>query len=458
MKSALEPIFHAIDAAGGRPLLVGGCVRDELLGIAIKDVDIEVFGLPYDQLLEVLESFGRTATVGRSFGVIKLWLDGLEFDFALPRLDSKVAPGHTGFVVEHDHTLSPEQAAKRRDYTINSMARTMAGELVDPYNGRADLDAGILRATSGQFVEDPLRVLRGMQFAGRFRMRVEPDTALMCRGLSVEFETLAVERIWAEFVKLCSKSVQPALGIQFLIDTGWLDKFPELADMHNSPQDPEWHPEGCVLTHTMHCMNAMVQIADREQLADDDRTTLMLAILCHDIGKPVTLAKNDAGRYTNFGHAERGVPIAEAFLRSIGAGARIIERVLPLVKYHMVHLSLATSDVSAKFIRRLARNLAPATIQDLALVMEADMSGRPPLPAGPHPTSTRMLEVASELQLQAEAPKPLVLGRHLIALGLKAGPGFKPILDAAFEAQLNGEFGDVDSGVSWVQASGLLST
>ncbi|OED39349.1 hypothetical protein AB833_15555 [Chromatiales bacterium (ex Bugula neritina AB1)] len=448
----MKKLLEAIQQAGGTPLKVGGCVRDNLLGIDNKDVDIEVYGLPYDQLVRVLEKFGRVATVGRSFGVIKLWHEGEEYDFSLPRRDSKTGRGHKGFVVEHDHSLSPREAAMRRDYTINSMAESTDGELIDPFNGADDLRAKILRATSPQFVEDPLRVLRGMQFAARFEMRVEAQTAEMCRTLAGEFDTLAIERIWTEFVKLCCKGQQPGLGIQFLIDTGWLELFPQLQDMHNSPQDPEWHPEGCVLTHTMHCMNAAVEVADREGIEGEDRLVLVLALLCHDIGKPVTLAKNEAGRYTNFGHAEKGVPIAEDFLKSIGATTRVIERVLPLVKYHMVHLSLEIDNISHRFVRRLARNLGSATISELAMVMEADKSGRPPLAKGAHPTSVEIVKLAEELALQHEPPMPIVQGRDLIRhFGVKGGPSFRKVLDAAFEAQLNGEFDNVTDGINYLR-------
>ncbi len=456
-ETAMNHVLDALEKAGGRALTVGGYVRDQLLGIDNKDIDLEVYGLPYDQLVDILGEFGRVATVGRSFGVIKFWHNDTEYDISLPRRDSKTGKGHKGFVVEADHDLSPREAALRRDYTINAMAQTRDGELIDPFAGAADLKAKILRATSPHFVEDPLRVLRGMQFAARFEMRVESETAAMCRKLADEFSTLPVERIWTEFAKLCTRGRVPGNGIQFLIDTGWLELFPGLLAMKDSPQDPQWHPEGCVLTHTMHCMNAASDIADREQLSDDDRLVLILAVLCHDIGKPVTLAINDEGRYTNHAHAERGVPIAEAFLTSIGANSRITNRILPLVKYHMVHLSMPdVSHVSPRFIRRLARNLGSATIKELAMVMEADKSGRPPLPAGTDDRTLRMVEIAQELEIEHKPPAPLVQGRHLIShFGVTGGPAFKSVLNAAFEAQLNGDFDNTNDGIEWLIQQGL---
>lgn len=459
ISAVMTQVLDAIENTGGRSLVVGGCVRDRILGIDNKDVDIEVYGLPYDRLVEVLESYGRVATVGRSFGVIKFRSGDDEFDFSLPRRDSKVGKGHKGFVVQTDHNLSPREAAKRRDFTINAMAETRDGELIDPFSGEADLHSRILRATSPQFAEDPLRVLRGMQFAARFEMRIEPETAQMCRQLRIEFCTLPVERVWAEFEKLCTKGRKPGMGIQFLVDTGWLEVFPELHAMQDSPQDPVWHPEGCVLTHTMHCMNVATDIADRECMEEEDRLIFLLAMLCHDIGKPTTSIRNDEGRYSNPAHAEKGVPIAESFLTSIGAPTRVLDRVLPLVKYHMIHLSLGSIDhVTPRFIKRLSRNLGCATIRELSLVMEADKSGRPPLPRGVDVRSAHILTVARELAMALEPPVPLLKGRDLIEhFGVKGGPQFKVVLDAAFEAQLDGEFENVDEGIAYLVKNKLVN-
>ncbi|HEX9439454.1 MAG TPA: polynucleotide adenylyltransferase, partial [Roseiflexaceae bacterium] len=196
----LQPILSAIESAGGLPLIVGGAVRDQLLGYALKDIDIEVYRLSIEQLAEVLTPFGRLDAVGRSFGILKLRLPGgREFDFALPRRESKIGAGHRGFLAAPDPTMTPREAAARRDFTINAMALTPAGEILDFFGGQADLHARILRHTTAAFAEDPLRVLRGMQFAARFDMRLAPETAALCRALLAEAPTLAIERIWGEW-------------------------------------------------------------------------------------------------------------------------------------------------------------------------------------------------------------------------------------------------------------------
>lgn len=446
----LEQVLPALESAGGNVLFVGGCVRDQLIGAVSKDIDIEVYDLPCDQLIEVLSQFGKVAKVGVSFSVVKMWAENQEFDFSFPRRDSKAAPGHAESIVQAN-TLTPREAAFRRDFTINSMARTQKGELLDPFNGEQDLNDRLLRATSQHFSDDADRVLRGMQFAARFEMTVEAETAEICRDLKAGFGALARERVWAEFKKLCEKGVKPSMGIQFLIDTGWLELFPELHAMLDSPQDPEYHPEGCVLTHTMHCMDAAADIASRENVTGEDRLVLVLSMLCHDIGKPATASLNAEGRYTHLAHAEKGVAIAQSFMQSIGANARIIERVKPLVKYHMVHLSLQGNPVTERFVRRLAVSLGSATINELNMVVEADMSGRPPIAKGVHPTSIAIVEMAKKLELDLEAPVPLVQGRHLIEhFNVCGGPAFKPVLDAAFEAQLNGSFDTVDGGLAYI--------
>lgn len=447
----LDSIFAEISKAGGYGLRVGGCVRDKYLGIDSKDIDIEVYELSYDELVAVLSKFGQPKTVGR-FSVVKLTVDGLEYDFCLPRRDSKVAAGHKGFIISTFKSLSPQEAALRRDFTINSISEDANGVLIDPYNGIDDLNNRVLRATSGHFVDDPLRVLRGFQFAARFGMVAESRTVEMCKQLRHEFHALSIGRIWYEFEKFAMKATKPSLGIQFLVDVGWLECFPDLFAMLGSPQDPIWHPEGCVLTHTAHCLDAAVEIADREGVHGEDRVVLMMAVLCHDIGKPATLSKNDFGRYINHGHAEAGVPIAERFLKSIGAFPRIIERVLPLVRFHMVHTSLNEESITHQFVRRLSRNLGNVSIAELAMVMEADHSGRPPLPKGLNPLTQVILDRAVEVAVHDAMPKPILLGRHLInEFGLQPGVEFGVILKDAFEAQLRGDFNDLSGGLDYVK-------
>ena len=241
----LQPILEAIQAAGGWPLIVGGAVRDILLGHAPKDLDVEVYRLDVERLTAALAPFGRIDAVGRSFGVLKLRTPaGQEFDFALPRRESKIGAGHRGFLAAPDPTMTPQEAAARRDFTINAMAITPDKQVLDFFGGQEDLRAHILRHTTAAFAEDPLRVLRGMQFAARFDMRLAPETAALCRQLLPEAPTLAVERIWAEWWKWAVKGVRPSAGLRVLEETGWISLYPELEELIGCPQDPLWHPEG----------------------------------------------------------------------------------------------------------------------------------------------------------------------------------------------------------------------
>jgi tRNA nucleotidyltransferase (CCA-adding enzyme) len=443
----------------GRPRLVGGGVRDWLLGLEPKDFDLEVGGTDFETLHRALAPFGSTDVVGRSFGVIKVRsrTSGAEYDFSLPRRESKTGAGHRGFAVAPDPTLSEAAAAARRDFTINAIALDpFTGALIDPHGGQRDLAARVLRHTSAAFAEDPLRVLRGMQLAARFDLALAPETAALCREISDTFRELPVERVWGEWQKWAEKSARPSRGLAVLEETGWLKHFPEVAALRGTPQEPEWHPEGDVFTHTQHCVDALARLGEWQQAAPARRRLLMLATLAHDFGKPATTVRQEkrgALRWTSSGHEPAGGPIARRFLRRLGAPLELDDPVCQLVVHHLAHHHGQRDDFSAAQIRRLARKLAPATIDDLALVMTADALGRPPLHTPEtHALIAQLRAQAHALALADTAPKPILLGRHLLPLGMKPGPQMKPLLDAAFEAQLDGAFADEAGAIAWAQA------
>lgn len=443
----LQNILQNIVAAGGRPLLVGGWVRDKLLNLPSKDVDIEVYGMTADQLIPVLQKYGRVDAVGKSFGVLKLRVDGEEYDFALPRRENKQGQGHRGFMVEVDPNMTVEEACARRDFTINAICYDpLTDQYIDPMDGRADLDDGILDPCSEHFKEDPLRVLRGMQFAGRFDMIPSQTCVRMCREVRDEYATLPVERIWGEWQKWAEKSQSPSQGLWFLYRVGWLDLYPDLQKLVGCEQSPDWHPEGDVFDHTLYVCNEMANICDREGICGEDRAVLMMAALCHDLGKPDTMEVTDRIRTPK--HAEVGVPISEKFLQSIGCFPRIIERVLPLVKEHLAHMNTH----SARSVRRLSLRLYPATMRELTLLVEADCSGRPPIPKGLPPAMADLLQLAEKVAVVEDKPQPILLGRHLIHLGIQPGKQMGLILKDAFEAQLDGHFATVEEGIEWFKA------
>jgi tRNA nucleotidyltransferase (CCA-adding enzyme) len=442
----IQPILDAIQAAGGRPLIVGGTVRDALMGAAPSEFDIEVYDLPIEQLLDLLAGFGRVDAVGRSFGILKLRLPGgHQIDISLPRRESKIGAGHRGFLATPDPTMTPREAAARRDFTWNALAVTPEGELLDFFGGAADLSAGIIRHTTAAFAEDPLRVLRAMQFAARFNMRLAPETAALCRTLLPEASTLATERIWGEWQKWALKGRVPAAGLRVLAETGWLTLYPELVALINCPQDSLWHPEGSVWLHTLYVCDAAAAIAAREQLGDDQRAVLLFAALCHDLGKPATTATGADGRIRSPGHAQAGVEMTEALLHRIGCPRALIAQVTPLVREHMAHISMQVSD---RTVRRLALRLAPATIRQWGRLVEADHSGRPPLPAS-NPGAT-IVALAEQLSVSTGRPTPILQGRDLIAIGMQPGPALGELLNRAYLAQIDGAFDSVETGLEWL--------
>jgi len=454
----LRAMLEAVRRAG-RPRLVGGGVRDWLLGLEPKDLDVEVAGVDFEALHRALAPFGATDVVGRSFGVIKVRssASGAEYDFSLPRRESKTGAGHRGFAVAPDPSLSDADAAARRDFTVNAISYDpFTGTLIDPLGGQADLKARILRHSSAAFVEDPLRVLRAFQLAARFDFTLAPETAALCRTIADAYAELPVERVWGEWEKWAVKSLKPSRGLDVLEQTGWLRHFPEIAVLRGTPQEPEWHPEGDVFTHTQHCLDALVALDGWREADPARRRRLTLAVLAHDFGKPSTTAyaeRRGVMRWTSPGHEGAGGPLAEAFLRRIGAPLELTAPVTALVVYHLVHHRGHNSGYSEAQVRRLARKIAPATLEELALVMTADSNGRPPLES-PDTMAliARLRARAKDLALEHAAPRPLLQGRHLVAIGRKPGPEFKPLLDAAFEAQLDGAFTDEAGAVAWLKA------
>lgn len=446
-------VIDAVRAAGGRPYVVGGFVRDAIVGVASEDVDIEVYDLELSDLIDLLERSGlRVDAVGRAFGVLKVSRPGEDaIDLSLPRRENRVGSGHKGFVVEHDGVLSIEDAAARRDFTINAMLwDPLKKDVIDPFGGVADQAAGILRRVGPAFSEDPLRVLRGMQFCGRFDLAADAGTLRAARAMREEYDTLPVERVWAEWMKWASRSRVPSAGLHFLRQSAWLERYPELVALIACPQDPEWHPEGEVWTHTLHCCDAAARIAERDELGAEERGVLVLAALCHDLGKPETTVRAEDGRIRSAGHAE-ATHLTESFLARIGCPKAIVNRCVALMRRHLAHIGFGGS---ARAVRRLARFLGQAgeTIEMLVRLIEADHDARPPLSGGLPADAKRLLEVAEEVQLKDSVPQEILRGRHLISRGVEPGPAMGVILAEAYEAQLDGVFGDLEGALDWLES------
>jgi tRNA nucleotidyltransferase (CCA-adding enzyme) len=425
----------AIRTEGGRALLVGGWVRDRLRGHPSKDVDLEVFGLPVERLARLLARFGPVNAVGESFAVFKV--AGL--DVALPRRESKVGRGHRGFQVEGDPSMTPVEAARRRDFTINAIAwDPLADEYVDPFDGRADLARGVLRVVDpATFGDDSLRVLRGIQFAARFHLDMDPQTRALCRALPLD--DLPAERVWGEFEKLLLLAERPAEGLALALDLGALDRWmPECLPLVGCPQEPAWHPEGDVWTHTL-------QVVDEARRRIDDlprpkQVAVMLGALAHDFGKPATTAFSD-GRIRSIGHEEAGVAPARQWLGRLQVhtmeGYDVRTQVLGLVAHHLKPGDWYKSPtrVGDGAFRRLAQKV---DLELLARLAEADCAGRRP---GRFDCSamTWFLARAQALGVEHAPPRPFLLGRHLLPLGVPPGPAMGDLLRRVYERQLDGQ-------------------
>ncbi len=436
-------IARRVRDAGGRAVIVGGWVRDRIMGRPCKDVDLEVYGVHADALRPLLLEFGSVNTVGESFTVYKV----ADVDVALPRRESKTGRGHKAFAITGDPDLSFEEAARRRDFTINAIAwDPLADEYIDPFDGRADIRARLLRAVDSRtFGEDSLRVLRAIQFAARFEFNLDPATHDLCRTLPLD--DLPAERIWGEVEKLLLHAARPSIGFALALDLGVVDRlFPEIKALVGCEQEPEWHPEGDVWVHTL-----MVIDEARKRIDDLDRprqVAVMLGAVCHDLGKPPTTAFVD-GRIRSIDHEQAGVAPATAVLDRLNIhtmeGFDVRREVLGITAHHLKPgmFRQSPTPVGDGAFRRLAQKV---DLELLARVAKSDCLGR----TGGFDCSAMdwFLERARELGVQHAPPEPIVKGRHLLALGLRPGPQVGAVLRQIYERQLDGSIATLEDGIA----------
>jgi tRNA nucleotidyltransferase (CCA-adding enzyme) len=316
------------------------------------------------------------------------------------------------------------------------------------------LDGKILRAVSPAFAEDPLRVLRVCQFAARFDATVEEGTVTLCRSLVDEMRTLPTERFWEEVKKLLLKSKKPSRGLEAMREVGALSLFPELEALIGVPQDPVWHPEGCVWTHNNMVVDAAVRVLSEDGVTDEDeRLVVLLGALCHDLGKPlVTEFKEgkDGPRWRAHDHEEQGVEPTRSFLARIGCPPYLVEPVVAIVASHLKPFQMYRDQASASAIRRLALKV---NMTQLCRVARADFLGRTTPDAlscadsREIPDTVWFMEQASRLKVTMSAPAPIVMGRHLLEKGFIQGPKMGEMLKEIFQRQLDGEFEDLTGGL-----------
>ena len=452
-------IAASVRTAGGRALIVGGWVRDRLMGRESilrpragstasdaegpKDIDIEVYGIPSDRLRSLLEAVGRVETVGESFQVYKVG----DIDVSLPRRESKAGRGHRGFDVTGDPSMTIDEAARRRDFTMNAVAwDPLTEEYLDPFGGREDIKRRLIRVVDPRtFPDDSLRVLRAVQFAARLQFTIDEATRLLCRTISLD--DLPPARVWGEFEKLLL-APQPSIGFALAMDLGVVSKlFPELQALAGCEQEPEWHPEGDVWVHTLQVIDRARERID--DLARAQQLAVMLGAVCHDFGKPATTAFVD-GRIRSMDHEEQGVAPATAFLDRLNVhsidGYDVRRQALGLVAQHLKPgmWFKVREEVGDGAFRRLALKV---DLELLARLAKADCLGRSP---GMFDCSAMdwFLERARSLGVEHRAPTPILLGRHLLELGIEPGPRMGQILRTVYEQQLDGTVTNLDEATA----------
>jgi len=441
-------VCEAVKEKGGLALVVGGFARDVTLDkfeyhLKPKDIDIEVYGIKDDDLKKILENLGRLEVAGEAFKVFKLKTENMSgmLDVSIPRRDSKTGKGHKGFKVEGDPNMLVKEAARRRDFTINALALDpLTGEILDFYGGIEDIKNKTLKATDAKtFVEDPLRVLRAVQFAARFGFNIDEETKELCKSL--DLTELPKERIGEEWLKLLDKASKPSIGLEAALELGVLDQLhPEIKALIGVPQNPEYHPEGDVWTHTKLVLDAAARVAEENNSGKEEKLILMLAALCHDLGKAVATKIEESGKITSHGHDSESLPLTEKFLKALNINNDKINKVLLLVKDHMFIHQKSNSDPSDATIRRLARRLYPTNIRELANLATADIRGSTRIkPGEKYPEAEVLVKKALELDVRDSKPTPLIMGRDLLEIGFKPGPIVGKTLKEIEELQLDGK-------------------
>lgn len=437
----VQAMARELREAGGRAFLVGGVVRDACLGRTSREADLEVYGLEPGRLETLLRGHGTVLEVGRQFAILHLVVPEGRIEVSLPRRESKTGPGHKGFAVQADPRLDPRTASLRRDFTVNAMLLDpLDGELLDFHGGREDLARGLLRHVSEAFAEDPLRVLRAARFAARFGWRVAPETVALCRRL--DLSELPAERLEGEWKEILLRGARPGRGLEVLEDTGALRWFPEVAALRGVPQDPVWHPEGDVFHHTCRCLDAAARYL-REGM--EDPWSEMLAVLCHDFGKPAA-TRLEGGRWRAPEHDRLGEEPTRSFLARFSRERDLPEKVVPLVREHLrpSQLWLDRERVGDAAIRRLSTRVSlPALVR----VARADGAGRLAPFEDPWPPGEWLLQRAASLGVRDRRPEPLVRGRDLLALGLRPGPVVGRVLGRLYEEQLEGLLPDREAAL-----------
>lgn len=425
-------IIYKIKLYGGIPYLVGGAVIDILCNTEPKDYDIEVFHLSYANLINILKEFGEPDLIGNKFGIVKLKADGLDLEFSIPRRESRYGLKHQDFNIELVENLSIEEAARRRDFTVNTIyAELPLGNITDPYNGLRDLKHGLLsHVNKSTFVEDGLRVFRGIQIIGRKLKDSSLNLNYLVKNMFMlgDLKNVPGEAVFGELDKLFMKAESFTTAAEYMEQTYLLDFFPELKAMQNTPQSKKWHPEGDVWEHTKLVMDQAFEY--RDEVPKEWRQAFMWGMFLHDIGKPITVNSETLSCY---GHDKAGGKIAKEFLEHLKAPKKLTDMVVQIVTGHMRPRQLVQGKCKMGSWRKL-QNVCPLNI--LAYVSMSDSDGRGFSPKGKDGEYKDILEAWNKLDCPASIINPILLGRHLIERGHTPGKKFGVILGVAYKYQI----------------------
>ena len=453
---------HVLDSLSevGQPYLVGGCVRDILIGKDCKDFDIEMYGVPQDELGELIQSRfgGSSEQVGKQFGVFKVG----DFDISLPRTETQTGEKHTDFDVVPDHTLDPMTAARRRDFTINAMMYDVKeGTILDFFGGEEDLSNGLIKHIDDEtFVEDPLRVYRAAQFAARFGFNIDPSTQELASQM--DLSKLPIERVNEEFTKMLLKSDTPSIGLDALSEMGVLSRyFPEIAILDETPQRDDYHAEGDVFIHTKMVLDRATDVIKRFP-SDKEKITIMLASLCHDLGKPSTTEYHSDGSVSQHGHEAAGIDPTRSFLSKLTREVDLINDVEFLVENHLLPPNYFRSKTSDATFRKLINRYGMRRLKLLSAVSEADILGRlnraedggieEPDNDATEWFNLRLDEVAEKSNLTLEGTiKPLITGHELKDMGFTEGRELGDILRDIKSHQETGQIADSSEATEYVR-------
>ena len=456
-----------------------------------QDLDIEVIGLSFEDLTGILSPHFQLGEVGKAFKVLRL--AHLPIQIGTARLEIATGAGHKdfktisfgeeGWPAENVHFAA---AAQRRDFTMNALGLRLCSssfkkcnvedelgltalgsvvELEDPTGGIEHLSGGILQIVSERFSEDALRSLRAMQFIARFSLDPTNSCMKACAATYTALKDYPKERICEEWNKMLLQGWDLRAGLEFLVDTKLIRLFPELENILNVPQNPKHHPEGNVWEHTLQCMEAFSEFRiNHPEWPKDDLLVLGYAVLCHDLGKSAATAADAKGELIAHNHENISYMLAKEFMSRLFDPADVrIALVQKLCGAHMRPMELYKNKSGPAALRRLS--LAVDGRLDLLLALvHCDQNGRnhPADPALSKPADYEAISWIREESAKAsiklhEKPKAILLGRHLIQhFNIPPGPKLGLLLNAAFEAQMDGKFGTEEEALLWMKGSGLL--